>query len=383
MPATLTTTPEPTRPRYAMLDTLRGALLVLMALNHITSDFRWLTQQPFGYATAAEGFIFLAGLVVGLVYSRRWLKSGPLPTSRLLLKRCAVIYGAHLASIAGISLWMLFYSRTTGSLPVGSPWPWFHQPLETYTATLFLLHQPGLLDVLPTYCGLLLISPIILWAFSKNRMGLVLGISAVIWAITNLIDPPKPTILDLFGVHGLINTGAFNFGAWQFLYTIGLALGHRWSKNSLPSWHLHPVYVWGALVCVVILSALSHEWIHHDISEQSWWLLTNKNNLAPVRLFNVLLLVILIHAWARASRREIQWAPLSLLGRHSLAVFSVHCVVAIIILGMPRFFADTSTGRILGPLVMLTAMFTTAMISEARKQGWFVSDGLSAKRISS
>ncbi|MFT3992500.1 MAG: OpgC domain-containing protein [Luteolibacter sp.] len=372
MPATAIHPPHlMPKPRYAMLDTLRGALLVLMALNHITSDLRWITQQPLGFATAAEGFIFLAGLVVGLVYTRRWQTLGPRQTTWLLVKRFFVIYRAHLASVIGISLWMLVYLRSTSSLPVASPWIWFQQPLGSYTATLFLLHQPGLLDVLPTYCGLLLISPFVLWGLSKNHTWLTLGVSAAIWCITNRFDPPHPTILDFLGVRGMINTGAFNFGAWQFLYVIGMVLGQRWATNSLPEWHLHPLCLWVSTIALLLLSACSHHWINLGLSEETWRLLTNKNNLAGIRLLNVFLLVLLIHTWSRSSRHPIEWAPLSLLGRHSLAVFSVHCVVSMIMLGLPHFFADTLIGRILAPTMMLTALFTTAAIAEGRKQGWF------------
>src|SRR4051812_24501978 len=61
--------------RLTHVDTLRGVLLVLMAINHIPSDLRAVTDHPLGFMSAAEGFVFMAGLMAGYVYTRSWLRS--------------------------------------------------------------------------------------------------------------------------------------------------------------------------------------------------------------------------------------------------------------------------------------------------------------------
>ena len=50
---------EKTAGRFAYLDVLRGALLVVMAINHVPSDLHAITDHFFGYVSAAEGFVFL------------------------------------------------------------------------------------------------------------------------------------------------------------------------------------------------------------------------------------------------------------------------------------------------------------------------------------
>lgn len=344
--------------RYHALDTIRGFLLVMMALNHIPSAFRFLTHQPLGFVTAAEGFVFLAGLVVGLVYSRRWQTLGPKATTLLLLRRGWVIYKAHLATIIAICLWMFFYSKWSGHLPPGTPWIWFQQPVTALAATAALLHQPGLLDVLPTYCGLLLITPLVMWQFSIKRLLRVLAVSASIWILTNFIDPPRPTII------GVINTGAFNFGAWQFLYVVGVAAGHLLASGRLPAWRPK---IWQVLLiaaAILFLSLCSHLVFSLGLSRDTWFLLTNKNNLAPLRLFNVGLIILLIHAGLIVLRKDLNWAPLNLLGRRSLIVFSTHCVIALIIIGQPAIFEDTRLGLFMGPVIIVGGMFITAALSE-------------------
>lgn len=356
--------PLPAGGRNAALDTIRGGLLVIMALNHIPSVFWRLTQQPFGFVTAAEGFVFLAGLVVGLIYSKRWEKLGAKTTSRALITRAFVIYKAHLACIIGILLWMHLYVRSTGSPhpPVGSPWLWMQKPWESLLATLFLVQQPGLLDVLPTYFGFLMITPLVLWALMRGKFKTVFSVSFTIWALTNYFDPPRPTVI------GMINTGAFNFGAWQFLYVMGTIAGVAWAKGLLPVWQPRKAVIAFLIAAVALLSACSHQWLTLGLSHETWFTLTNKNNLAPVRVINVALLIVLAYYWLRGRRDDLGLPSLALLGRHSLAVFSVHCVVAMVILGLPQWFDWHPYGPMVGPFLIVGIMMATAGIAEAFDQ---------------
>jgi len=352
--------PGETSGRHASLDTLRGALLVLMAVNHIPSVLWPLTQQPLGFATAAEVFVFLAGLVVGLVYGRRWETLGPRTTRRALLGRAGVIYQAHLACVLGIFAWMLLYSgwHATGQPPVASPWIWFQRPWASWLSTLLLVNQPGLLDVLPTYCGLLFLTPLALDELSKNRWARVIGLSFLWWALTNRFDPPRPTII------GVVNTGAFNFGAWQLLYIAGVVAGHAWFRGTLPRWRPRRITVALLVLAVAFLSACSHGWITLGLSPETWFALSNKNNLAPVRLVNVALLILLGHLWLRGRRDDLGLPLLAMLGRHSLAVFAVHCVLAMVMLGLPTWFEWHPRGPVIGPVLMLLVLFLTAECAE-------------------
>lgn len=350
--------------RNATLDTLRGGFLVIMALNHIPSILWRLTQQPLGFATSAEGFVFLAGLVVGMVYTQRWMRFGAKATSRALLARAFVIYKAHIVCVIGILLWMHFHVHYSGSPqpPSGSPAAWLQRPWESLLATLFLVHQPGLLDVLPTYCGLLALTPLAIWQLCCGRLKLVLVISVMWWALTNLFDPPHPTII------GVINTGAFNFGAWQLLYVAGVICGHASALGRLPDWRPRRAVTALLIGCVLLLSACSHEWLTFGLSRETWLAISNKNNLAPLRLVNIALLILLTRLWLRNRRDDLGCAPLALLGRHSLAVFSAHCVVSMIILGLPQWFERHYLGPITGPLIVISAMALTAKIAESIKQ---------------
>jgi hypothetical protein len=346
--------------RCESLDTVRGLLVVVMALNHIPSVLAPLTQQPLGFATAAEGFVFIAGLVVGLVYGGRWDRQGPHATTRSLLARAGVIYQAHLACVFGIFAWMVLYAsdHATGQLPVASPWIWLQKPWSSWLATLLLVNQPGLLDVLPTYCGLIAITPLVLGELAKGRKWRLLAISILWWAATNYFDPPRPTVI------GVINTGAFNFGAWQLLYVAGVMAGHAWLRGTLPDWRPGRVTVAALVLAIVFFSACSHHWLTLGLSHDTWFALTNKNNLAPVRLLNVGVLVLLGHLFLRGRRDDLGLPWLAMMGRHSLAVFTVHCVLAMVMLGLPSWFEWHPRGPVIGPVLMLAALFVTAASAE-------------------
>lgn len=365
--------PGPPRPRQVALDALRGLFLLWMALNHVPCALGFLTRQPLGFVTAAEGFILLAGVLVGLVYTKRFTQEGKTAATRHLLRRVCVVYRAHLITVAAVLVWMGLYALLSGSgrPPVGTPWIWFEQPLGSLLATVFLLHQPGLLDVLPLYCGCLLITPLALRQLMRGRRTALLAGSALVWAFTNVAVPSQPT------VYGVINTGAFNFGAWQFLYLLGVAAGHaRATAHQAQALHLsRPLLAASALICVLLLAA-RHGWFTAGQPEAFWRAWSNKNDLAPLRLLNVLALAMLLNASLVDRGRRPPWLtlrsrPLELLGRHSLVVFATHAVLALIILGLPAWFEWTRWGPWVGPTLLLAAMFGAATVADrlARSAG--------------
>jgi hypothetical protein len=101
--------------------------------------------------------------------------------------------------------------------------------------------------------------------------------------------------------------------------------------------------------------------------------LANKGTLGPLRVVNVALLFLLVSIAVRAHSGWFTWAPLTFLGRHSLAVFTTHVVVAEVILGLPQWFDTSATARALGNLLLLAAMFAAAGALALVKSGGVVS----------
>src|SRR3954453_317570 len=83
--------------RQTELDWLRGLMLVLMTVTHLPTWFSAHVGQPFGFVSAAEGFVFLSAYLVGSVYSHVANTRG-YPAMRVALwGRTAKVYAAHVA----------------------------------------------------------------------------------------------------------------------------------------------------------------------------------------------------------------------------------------------------------------------------------------------
>jgi hypothetical protein len=66
--------------RSKLIDFLRGLCLVVITIDHLPHDpFEKFTWQTFGFVSAAEGFVFLSGLVSGIVYGRVAIREGIVP----------------------------------------------------------------------------------------------------------------------------------------------------------------------------------------------------------------------------------------------------------------------------------------------------------------
>ena len=81
-------------PRKPEFDALRGLFLVWTTLTHLPTRLSDLVNQPFGFVSSAEGFVFLSALLVGRVYMRQALES----TGKLrgkLWKHALRVYAYH------------------------------------------------------------------------------------------------------------------------------------------------------------------------------------------------------------------------------------------------------------------------------------------------
>ncbi len=150
------------KPRDLRFDTVRGALLLIMALSHVDSDLRIVIDHPLGFVTTAEGFIFMAGILTGRIDSRRADQPGELWARAR--KRAWRIYRWHAAALVGVWLLTQAWVRFDGSTPWELPYLFHHAPWQGLLAGVALLYQPGLLDILPMYAGMALLAPLVVRA---------------------------------------------------------------------------------------------------------------------------------------------------------------------------------------------------------------------------
>jgi hypothetical protein len=295
-----------------------------MAAVHVPTPLSRLFQEPFGFVSAAEGFVFLGACLAGFIYGKTYLRDGWAAMSRRTWKRLTQIYRMHLVLLVPIAL--LAWVVGQRCIPLSNH---FHDfllhPWSSLGLILLLLHQPPLFDILPLYVVLLAATPSILQCARQFGWAKVLAGSALLWLIAQfrltdswLGDPA--TLLPL-------RLGSFSLLAWQFLWVCGLSLGET-SLRRAPIQSKHRMSV-GALAGLFVIGGFL---ARHGLWPQGWhlealyhWI--DKWTLGPLRLVNFGAWVALLFAWRPPLPSLL--SPLAVLGRHSLAVFSFHVPVAI------------------------------------------------------
>lgn len=202
----------PPKTRDLTLDLLRGYFLFVIIIDHLQSFpsvFEVFTAQGGLWVTAAEGFFFISGLLVGKLRLPEAKKSFKV-ARRKLLKRALQLY---MASVVLTLIFTIFayLSSYTPSITLGIS----RDPIWlVIVKTLTFQYSYGLADMLPLYTLYLLFSIPALWLVARRRAWLVALISLAVWVIG--FSAPEPVRMSkLF----------FSDTSWQFLFFSGLLVG--------------------------------------------------------------------------------------------------------------------------------------------------------------
>ncbi len=312
--------------RDPRIDVVRGMALLMIFVDHIPGNALGLaTLRNFGFSDAAEVFVFLAGMSAMLAYGKAFERDGTRGGLSRVVRRWGRLYvfqvGLFLTTYLVVSLWTMHYR-----LQPGFAAPVINAPICCVMRGLLLQALPSYLDILPLYLVLFAAFPLIYFGLRRN-LWLALTASATLWAAANL----NPNL----NLPNWINHGQwfFNPFAWQFLFTIGaaLALPAAIDKRSLRR------ISWVAWFCIAYLTFAfleSASWADWNLPDLRPIALAtpDKTLLAPLRLLDVLSLAYLLLSSDRlrilAGRRIFR--PLEICGRHSLEVFAVGCVAALL-----------------------------------------------------
>lgn len=347
--------------RDVRLDAIRGLLLILMAGVHVPTPVSHFLQEPLGFMSEAEGFIFLSACLAGFAYGRTYWQADWAAMSRRVWKRTGKIYYIHLAVLLPVVLtaWM-FASHLT---PLANH---FHDflvhPWGALALILLLLHQPPLFDILPLYIVFLGVTPWLLAIARRRGWGIVLVFSALGWlaAQFNLYDHFTGDASKLLP----LRWGSFNFFAWQLVWVSGLAFGETALRRPLLAGKWRPVV--GAICAPIVVAGLVAR--HGFLSfNPDYFLWMDKWTLGPLRLLNFAAWVGLLLALnPRLPARPL--APLALLGRHSLAVFSFHLPLVVAASTLVQCVPLSDAMQIVVGLSVMAALFPWAMWLEYKPQ---------------
>jgi hypothetical protein len=350
-----------TKSRDIRLDAVRGLLLILMAGVHVPTPVSHILQEPLGFMSEAEGFIFLSACLAGFAYGRTYSQLDWAAMSRRIWKRTGKIYFIHLAVLLPVVLiaW-IFAARLT---PLANH---FHdflvRPWGALALIPLLLHQPPLFDILPLYIIFLGVTPWLLAIARRRGWGIVLLFSALGW-LTVQFNLAAHLTRDSYQWLPL-RWGSFNFFSWQLVWVAGLAFGETALHRPLLTGNWRGVV--GVISAPIVLAGLlaRHGYLTFN---PDWFLWMDKWTLGPLRLLNFAAWVGLLLAWnPRVPAHPL--SPLALLGRHSLAVFAFHLPLAVAASTLVQSVPTSDAMQIAVGLAVIAALFPWAAWLEYKPQ---------------
>ena len=169
--------------RRPELDALRGLFLVWMTLTHLPTRFSDFVNQPIGYVTSAEGFVFLSALLVGRLYVRELLQDEP-RVRRQLWKRSLKIYGYHLLLLGFAFTVAAAVAVHTHKVALTNLLDFYlAHPAVAIAGSILLIYCPPLLDILPMYVTFLFFTPLLLSASWRYGWKRILAASGTVWLL--------------------------------------------------------------------------------------------------------------------------------------------------------------------------------------------------------
>ncbi len=205
-----------TTTRDLRLDLLRGLAVVVMVIDHVggASWLYFLTGGNAFWVSAAEGFVFVSGVVAGMVYGALARRNGLKAALVKLLRRAWTLYTLTVAlTLLFEPLSIYFQLRWAKGVSLGHP-VLFAWNVLTLRQNFFLVDIPLL------YTLLLLAALFGLTLLYYGHPGLVLAGSSALWLALQ-IAPTQVAILWPIQAYG------FNFAAWQLLFFVGMTLGYH------------------------------------------------------------------------------------------------------------------------------------------------------------
>jgi len=341
--------------RVPLLDGLRGYFLLFMLLTHLFGGAYPLVRvnhAELGFVQDAQGFVFISGLLVGVLYGRRMERFGFARPARQMWRRAVELY-----------LWMIGLMLAVLVLRPALPgaaeiWDeWLGLLPEGTTAVRLsaagMLYQPTFFDILPQYILYLAAAPLLLWLCITGRAVAVLTGSLLLWLAMQLGS--HLAVADAINVllgrwqDGLTLRVAFNPLAWQVLFFSAMALGAMWTQGKLDVGRLldparpGPAIIAGIVVAFFALWRLGFTFeLVPKVMMLRFWIFENRTEFSLVFLVNFVALAYVL-AWvlvagAASAARTVRGASaaltglftlpfLCLLGRHSLQVYAWHVLV--------------------------------------------------------
>lgn len=340
-----------------------------------------LSHHGLGFVEDAQGFVFLSGLVLGIVYTPLLLKHGLTRVKTALFKRMRLVYAYHVAVVVLIGAIVL----------VGSD----YLDLQTYSRlgenilrgtimAILMLSGPSFVDILPMYVLFIAVTPLIFDQLEKGRTIAVLGTSVCLWLIaqTELLGMVFVYLNQILGLSpeaGLQLGMTFDRTAWQLVFVVGIVIGYHWIQGNITlDFFKTSQGTYLALLSFIIFLCFVVLRDHINTAYRLFPMLpgaTERWNFSILRLGNFVADAYLV-AWLIVAGPESSWAfirkvskglhwlfntkALCLLGRHSLQVYAYHVVLLYVALAFIDWDALSLGVKLIGSSLVMSTIFLAA-----------------------
>ena len=327
--------------RLPELDALRGIFLAWMILVHLPTHLSSYVDQPFGFVSSAEGFVFLSAVLVGRIYYRQHMLDQKGVRAHLW-RRSLKLYAYHMALLAFAFTVLAVYAVHTHRAALTNLLNFYlHHPKPAIVGSIFLIYCPPLLDVLPLYVTFLFLSPLILSAATRFRWKTVLAVSILLWlgAQVGLRDAFHNLVVHVTRLHiPLQETGAFNMFAWQAVWVTGLWMGSASAHGDVP---LARVPRWGIALSgalCVFFAIVRFGWFGPHLDWPALGLWVDKWQEGPLRVVNLIAFAIFFFWLRKWVVLLIAREPFLTMGKASLQVFCAH--LFFVFIGLALLYGD-------------------------------------------
>lgn len=327
--------------RDVQLDLVRGLAMVILVVNHLRLESA-LGHVTSAVLSAAEVLVAVSGVVVGMVFGRRWLVDGPRPTALVLLRRSRKLYLASVVVVGLVGALTLVPGLTTEALTLS---PNVHPPRDLYAfdgaprtllAILTLEAGPWQFNILGFFIAVLALAPAVLWALDRGWWPAVLAASWVFFVLGRRWD------VDVLPTQ---SERSFPILVWQVLFVNGIVLG--WHRERLARrLHRHRRLACGVIVVVAAAFAGLQVAGPTLVDAAAWarWEAEHfhKGSLDIARLLAMVSIAgaIYLALRRRAAVAERVLGPLLLpLGRNSFYIFIMHVFVCLAVGSIPLLAA--------------------------------------------
>jgi hypothetical protein len=197
--------------------------MACVIVNHskLSSLISWFSYERMGVVTAAEVFVVLSGVVIGMVYGRRLTRHGWRPVVGGLGRRAALLYGAFVGvtlsvlALTSLGIDVSFVAASNGFAP-----EWYLERITSaalWRDVLLMRVGPWPFEIIGLYVWLVAAAVPCLLILRRAGWRPLLAAS---WALYlwYRVDPHATTA----GFES-----AFPLLAWQLLFVHGIAIGYH------------------------------------------------------------------------------------------------------------------------------------------------------------